>query len=73
MPTPPEPSLLASKTVPTPDASLSSIILRGRSTKPRTPCQDSIRDPSQEAMGSPSDNADNLTRSRAPAARAPAS
>jgi hypothetical protein len=67
-PSPPGPSFWEKKTILTPDASPSSIILRGRSTKPRTPCQDSIRDPSQEARGPPSDNADNLARSRTSAA-----
>lgn len=67
-PTPPEPSLWEKKTILTPDASPSSIILRGRSTKPCTPCRDSILDPPQEARGFPSDNADNLARSRTPAA-----
>lgn len=67
-PTRPGPSLWEKKTILTPDASPLSIVLRGRSTKPRTPCEDPIRDPSQEARRFSSDNADNLARSTTPAA-----
>lgn len=67
-PTPPGPSLGKKKTIPTPDASPLSIVLRGRSTKPRTPCEEPTRDPSQEARRFSSDNADNLARSTTPAA-----
>lgn len=67
-PTPPGPSLREKKPVLTPDSSPLSIVLRGRSTEPRTLCEISTGDHCQEASRFSSDNADNLARSRTPAA-----
>lgn len=67
-PTPPGPSLSKKETLPTPDASPSSVARRGRATQPKSLGQDLSRDPSQEAKNPSSDNPGNLARSRTPSA-----